>query len=74
MPAINFEERLIRAGVAIEPVVAFDKATGVLLLLDFTDGVYKWSEREKYLPDCPDPDYLLKMMAYAKTADEMHRQ
>lgn len=36
MPAINFEERLIKAGVAIEPVVAFDKATDDFLLLDFT--------------------------------------
>jgi len=28
-------------------------------------GVCKYSEREKYLENCPDPDLILQMMAYA---------
>lgn len=31
-------------------------------------GVCAWSERERYLRNCPDPDCLLGMMAYAKTS------
>ena len=30
-------------------------------------GVCKFSEKEKYLENCPDPDLILKMMKYAKT-------
>jgi len=29
-------------------------------------GVCKYSEREKYLANCPDPDLILQMMQYAK--------
>ena len=29
-------------------------------------GVCKFSEREKYLSNCPDPDWLLNLMQYAK--------
>jgi murein DD-endopeptidase MepM/ murein hydrolase activator NlpD len=29
-------------------------------------GVCKYSEREKYLKNCPDPDLILQMMKYAK--------
>jgi murein DD-endopeptidase MepM/ murein hydrolase activator NlpD len=29
-------------------------------------GVCRYSEREKYLNNCPDPDLILKMMAYAR--------
>ncbi len=28
-------------------------------------GVCKWSERESYLANCPDPDLILKMMGFA---------
>jgi len=29
-------------------------------------GVCKWSEREKYLNNCPDPDLILKMMHFSE--------
>jgi murein DD-endopeptidase MepM/ murein hydrolase activator NlpD len=30
-------------------------------------GVCKFSEKEKYLANCPDPDLILQMMKYAET-------
>jgi murein DD-endopeptidase MepM/ murein hydrolase activator NlpD len=30
-------------------------------------GVCKYSEKEKYLDNCPDPDLILRMMKYASS-------